>query len=106
MALHDRDILRTMACGIAGLFIVADPLSQARQGAPDSKPRGVVVDSSDRGDRPSGIMMPGDGLPPAGEPALSSPASYPMQGRIPTSRHSPSLLVAARQTVPADGRRW
>ena len=55
MALHDRDILRTMATGIAGLSIVADSLSAIR----DSEVRvirnadGLAVDYEIAGDYPA-----------------------------------------------------
>jgi formate C-acetyltransferase len=46
MALHDRDVLRTMACGIAGLAVTADSLSAVRYARvmPLFDDRGVVVD--------------------------------------------------------------
>ena len=39
MALHDRDILRTMACGIAGLSIAADSLSAIKYAKVRADPR-------------------------------------------------------------------
>ncbi|MGE0108533.1 MAG: formate C-acetyltransferase [Bdellovibrionales bacterium] len=54
MALHDRDILRTMACGIAGLSVVADSLSAikyARVKAVRNKD-GLATDFEIEGDFP------------------------------------------------------
>ena len=46
MALHDRDVVRTMACGIAGLSVAADSLSAIRYAAvtPVRDERGIGVD--------------------------------------------------------------
>ena len=54
MALHDRDILRTMACGIAGLSVVADSLSAIKYAKVHviRDDRGLAVDYRDRGRLP------------------------------------------------------
>lgn len=53
-ALHDRDIYRTMACGIAGLSIVADSLSAIRHARvrPVWDERGIATDFIVDGDFP------------------------------------------------------
>jgi len=55
MALHDRDILRTMACGIAGLAVAADSLSAIRYGRVHviRDDRGLATDFRIEGDYPA-----------------------------------------------------
>ncbi|MDY6809111.1 MAG: formate C-acetyltransferase [Actinomycetota bacterium] len=54
MALHDRDILRTMACGVAGLSVAADSLSAIKYATvtPVRDGSGLVVDYRVSGEFP------------------------------------------------------
>jgi formate C-acetyltransferase len=54
MALHDRDVLRTMACGIAGLSHAADSLSAIKYAKvrPVRDERGLMVDFTVEGEFP------------------------------------------------------
>jgi formate C-acetyltransferase len=54
MALHDRDVLRTMACGIAGLSVAADSLSAIKYAEvkPIRDEDGIAVDFEINGDYP------------------------------------------------------
>ena len=54
MALHDREILRTMACGIAGLSVVADSLSAIKHTVvkPVRNEQGIAVDFQIEGEYP------------------------------------------------------
>jgi formate C-acetyltransferase len=54
MALHDREICRTMACGMAGLSILADSLSALKYAkvTPLRNKEGVVIDFNIEGDFP------------------------------------------------------
>jgi formate C-acetyltransferase len=55
MALHDRDILRTMACGIAGLAVAADSLSAIKHASvkPVRRDDGLIVDYETTGSFPT-----------------------------------------------------
>ncbi len=55
MALHDRDILRTMACGIAGLSVAADSLSAIKHAKVKviRNETGLAVDYQIEGDYPA-----------------------------------------------------
>jgi formate C-acetyltransferase len=55
MALHDRDVRRTMACGIAGLAVAADSLSAIKYAAvkPIRDENGLAVDYVIEGDYPT-----------------------------------------------------
>ena len=54
MALHDRDVLRTLACGIAGLSHAADSLSAIKYAKvePMRDERGIIVDFETKGEYP------------------------------------------------------
>jgi formate C-acetyltransferase len=54
MALHDRDILRTLACGMAGLSVVADSLAAIKYGKVTAirDERGITTDFKVEGNPP------------------------------------------------------
>ena len=54
MALHDRDVFRTMACGIAGLSVCADSISAIKYAKvkPIRNEEGIAVDFEVEGDFP------------------------------------------------------
>ncbi|NMB06905.1 MAG: formate C-acetyltransferase [Tissierellia bacterium] len=55
MALHDKDVVRTMACGVAGLSVVTDSLSAIKHAKVKAirNEEGLVVDYEIEGDYPT-----------------------------------------------------
>jgi len=55
MALHDEDVMRTVACGLAGLSVVADSLAAIKHAKvrPVRDERGLAVDFEIEGDYPA-----------------------------------------------------
>lgn len=55
MAFHDKEIVRTMACGVAGLSVVADSLSAMKYAKVKTirNPEGLVVDYEIEGEYPA-----------------------------------------------------
>ena len=55
MALHNRDVVRTMACGIAGISVCADSLSAVKHAVvrPVRDERGIAVDFEIEGEYPA-----------------------------------------------------
>jgi formate C-acetyltransferase len=115
MALHDRDVHRTMACGIAGLSVVADSLAAIRHGTVRviRDARGLAVDYAVEGDD---VPTYGNNDPRADELAVDVVRGFMAHVREhPTYRgaeHTQSVLTITSNVVygkktgaTPDGRR-
>ena len=93
MALHDDEILRTCACGIAGLSVVTDSLSAIKYASvkPIRDERGLAVDYQVTGDYPKF----GNNDPRADEIAVQVVKMFMNKiSKSPTYRHSkPTLSI-------------
>ncbi|XWN31106.1 MAG: formate C-acetyltransferase [Devosia sp.] len=102
MALHDRDVYRTMACGIAGLSVVADSLAAIRYGTVRviRDERGLAVDYEIEGDD---IPTYGNNDPRADDLAVEVVRSFMKKVRQhPTYRgadHTQSVLTITSNVV-------
>ncbi|MEM9902362.1 MAG: formate C-acetyltransferase [Pseudomonadota bacterium] len=102
MALHDRDVYRTMACGIAGLSVVADSLAAIRYGTVRviRNETGLAVDYEIEGDD---IPSYGNNDPRADEIAVEVVRSFMDKVRQnPTYReaeHTQSVLTITSNVV-------
>ena len=93
MALHDRDILRTMAFGIAGLSVVADSLSAIKYGKirVTRDATGLVVDYQNEGNKATPAVRQQRRSRRPDRVRASSPASW---------RRSASTRPIATRRIP------